>query len=265
MESGDLMRLIVDPSVLTTYLAAGARSVPEDAGCSVQVGRPDANAHAGDIVLAPAGELGAWAVSHLAHPEIGVVTAGRAAVALLSPVRPDMLEDPVLWLPEVSPTGRLLARAVFERYYGVTVATWTESGENATAVIVEGEDALRPPESGWPDDLGRAWFILNGVPLVTHLLMIPEGAAAAEVSAVADWIRDNGGTSKERRRTAREELAKRTGASAEEVLSMLQAVRFELPENGLEIARLLHQLARDPAFPPPALRVYEDGGSDLQS
>jgi predicted solute-binding protein len=256
------MRLILDRSLLAAYLIAGAATASPDLGFSPIVASPDPDAHRAELALVPVGDLAAWEGSHLLHPEVGLVMTGRAAMALISPVRPDELETPTVWLRETSITAYLLARAVFERYYGTPVGRWTTTGEGATAVIVEGEDALRPPEGGVSNDLGRAWFILNGLPLATHALLVPEGADVEAVAAVAEWIRSRGDLGREARRAVRDDLVQRTGATAEEVVTFLQSVRHELTGNDLETVRLLFQLAHDPELPPPALRLYEGAETD---
>jgi len=173
-----------------------------------------------------------------------------------------MIDEPIVWLRDVSTTARLLVRATFERYYGTPVAGWTTTGEGAQVVVVEGVEALQPPETGFRDDVGRAWFILNGVPLVTHLLLVPVTADRAEVDEATRWVQETGGLDKERRRKARERLATRAGVPAAELIELLAAVRTVLAPADLDAAKLVFQLARDPEHPMPSFTVLEPSDVD---
>lgn len=275
------LRLIVPDDVLTTYLAAAAERVTAlrqadptgspaaqvgDAelaeradvtgSLAPSVGAPDPAQHADDAVLVRTGDLGAWEVTHRIVPTAGVATGGPGAIVLTTPVRADMIDEPVVWLRELSTTARLLARATVERYYGTAVRGWSETGEGAQAVVVEGPDALAPLETGYRDDLGRAWFILNGVPLVTHLLLVPVGADPAGVAEATRWVQEVGGLDKERRKKARERLAGRAGVPPSDMVDLLAAVRTSLDDADLTAAELLFQLARDPALPTPSFARY---------
>lgn len=251
------MRLIVPDSVLTTYLAAAAERPPASAAVIPSVGQPDPATDADAAVLVATGDLGGWVGTHHVVPTAGVATVGRVGIALGTPVRADMIDEPIVWLRDVSTTARLLVRAIFERYYGTPVREWTTTGEGAQAVVVEGVEALRPPDTGFRDDLGRAWFILNGVPVVTHLLLVPAGADPGEVDAATRWLQETGGLDKERRRRARERLAARSGISASDLVDLLAAARTTLEPTDLDAAKLLFQLARDPGLPTPAFTVFD--------
>lgn len=251
------MRLIVPDDLLTTYLAAAAERPSTSTALSPSVGAPDPTNQAQDAVLVAVGDLSSWTETHAVVPTAGVATTGRVGIALATPVRPDMIDEPTVWLRDVSTTARLLVRATFERYYGAAVRAWTTTGEGAEAVVVEGVEAIRPPEAGFRDDLGRAWFILNGVPVVTHLLLVPSGADPAAVEEATRWVQTSGGLDKERRRKARERLAARAELPAADLVDLLAAVRTTLEPADLAAAKLLFQLARDPELPLPAFTVYD--------
>lgn len=251
------MRLLVAESVLTTYLAAAAERPPATESLIPSVGLTDPATDADAAVLVATGDLGAWLETHRVVPTSGVATTGRVGIALGTPVRADMIDEPVVWLRDVSTTARLLVRATFERFYGAPVVGWTTTGEGAQVVVVEGVEALRPPETGFRDDVGRAWFILNGVPVVTHLLLVPVGADPDVVGEASRWVQGTGGLDKDRRRKARERLATSTGISASELTELLAAVRTTLEPSDLDAAKLIFQLARDPESPTPSFAVVE--------
>jgi len=249
------MRLIVPESLLTTYLAAAAARPPASEPLVPSVGVGDPTTDGDAAVLVATGDLGGWVETHRVVGTAGVATTGRVGIALGTPVRADMIDEPVVWLRDVSTTAGLLVRATFERYYGTPVVGWTTTGEGAQVVVVEGVEALRPPEGGFRDDIGRAWFILNGVPVVSHLLIVPLSAEAADVDEAARWVQGTGGLDKERRRKARERLAAHVGIPAAELIESLAAVRTTLEPADLDAAKLIFQLARDPEHPTPSFAV----------
>lgn len=257
------MRLIVPDSVLTTYLAAAAERLPAGDLLTPSVGHPDPVTDADAAVLVATGDLGAWVDTHHVVPTVGVATNGRVGIALGTPVRADMIEEPGVWLRDVSATARLLVRATFERYYGTPVREWTMTGEGAQAVVIEGVEALQPPEPGFRDDLGRAWFILNGVPVVTHLLLVPHETQQVEVEEATRWVQQTGGLDKERRRKARERLAAQAGMSASDLVDLLSAIRTTLEPADLAAAKLLYQLARDPELPTPPFTIFGHPSPDI--
>lgn len=257
------MRLIVPDSVLTTYLAAAAERLAAGDLLTPSVGHPDPVTDADAAVLVATGDLGAWVDTHHVVPTVGVATNGRVGIALGTPVRADMIEEPGVWLRDVSATARLLVRATFERYYGTPVREWTITGEGAQAVVIEGVEALQPPETGFRDDLGRAWFILNGVPVVTHLLLVPHETQQVEVEEATRWVQQTGGLDKERRRKARERLAAQAGMSASDLVDLLAAIRTTLEPADLAAAKLLYQLARDPELPTPPFTIFGHPSPDI--
>lgn len=251
------MRLLVPESLLTTYLAAAAERPSTSASLTPTGGVGDPTTAGDAAVLVATGDLGGWVATHRVVPTAGVATTGRVGIALGTPVRADMIDEPVVWLRDVSTTARLLVRATYERYYGTPVVGWTTTGEGAQVVVVEGAEALQPPESGFRDDVGRAWFILNGVPVVTHLLLVPTDADVEVVDEATRWVQGTGGLDKERRRKARERLAARAGIPSSDLIELLAAVRTTLEPADLDAAKLIFQLARDPELPTPNLQTTE--------
>jgi len=251
------VRLIVPESLLTTYLAAAAERSPATPSMVPSVGVGDPATDGDAAVLVATGDLDDWMETHRVVTTAGVATTGRVGIALGTPVRADMIDEPVVWLRDVSTTARLLVRATYERYYGTPVVRWTTTGEGAQVVVVEGVEALLPPETGFRDDVGRAWFILNGVPVVTHLLLVPWSADRTEVDEATRWVQETGGLDKDRRRKARERLAERAGIPAAELIELLAAVRTTLEPADLDAAKLIFQLARDTELPTPSFAVVD--------
>ncbi len=209
----------VEDSILTSYLRAGIANLP---GAGLTEDR------SGFVVVESARV--ASLPDHAIHPEVGISVRHRGVVALQSAVRPDELERPSIWIRTTGPTAELLARATVAQYFGFRPRAWVdESGAgDAEVVIVDEASAIGPLESGFREDLTRAWFVLTGLPFVTHLLAVPKSADADTVSAVADWIAAGGGLDKEHRRAAREEIAAGTGASLEDVTNLMTGIRWQL-------------------------------------
>ena len=84
-------------------------------------------------------------------------------------------------------------------------------------MIVEGADALRPPEAGFSEDLVRAWFILTGEPVVSHLLVAPKGAARAEIEPAIALLEQARQVGHERRRELRGSVTERAGLDRDRV------------------------------------------------
>lgn len=118
--------------------------------------------------LAP---LGGW----------GLACAGAAETAiLLSPRRIDLIEgENVAISPlEEGTTADQLLRTLLTPYYGVTLKLCTHGDEGydrATARLMFGNEGIREAElarakDAVAEDLGLAWWILNGLPMVWDML-----------------------------------------------------------------------------------------------
>ena len=86
-----------------------------------------------------------------------------------------------------------MARATLKPFYGIEVTGWVRDAEapeaaRAEAVIVEGTEALREPEAGFSEDLCRAWFILSGQPLVSHVLLAPRDLSPSALRQLIDFL-----------------------------------------------------------------------------
>jgi hypothetical protein len=211
--------LAIAESILTAHLRAGIEQLP---------GARLTDSRDGYVVIESA-RIGALP-NHAIHPDVGIVVRDRGVVALQSAVRPDELDRPAVWLRVSGPTPELLARATVGQYFGFRVREWVgedRAGE-AEAVVVDEAAALVPLESGFRDDLTRAWFVLTGLPFVTHLLAVPNDAEPDQVEAVATWMANGGGLDRDQRRAVREEIAETTGATLEDITSLMTGVRWRV-------------------------------------
>jgi predicted solute-binding protein len=220
----------IPESILTAYLRAGIANLPGGALTGNRSG----------FVIVETARI-ASLPDHAIHPDVGIVLRDRGVVALQSAVRPDELEQPTIWIRTSGPTAELLARATVAQYFGFRPRVWVdESGAaDADVVIVDEAAAIGPIESGYREDLTRAWFVLTGLPFVSHLLAVPNGADPEQVAAITEWVGAGGGFDREQRRAVREEIAAVTGASLDSVVDLMTGIRGQL---GLDQRRSVAEL-----------------------
>lgn len=266
------MRLLIDDTLVTAPFVAPLRAgwVTPAAGIAAEA-RPGLRAGAvgaADAALLPLPEATLLA-GHALLPDVAVVADSVGAVGLRTPVRPDEVEATVVrlvgdagiagGLAGASGGAEALARATLHAFYGITVTDWLrDDGAPAQAVVVEGIEALRPAEGGHAEDLCRAWFILVGLPFVSHALVVPADAgrdALSRLVATLDTLRAAG---EERRKEWRGELADREGIPRDRIVALFQTLRWELgPEERKGVNALLSRGLRGSAYPAANLRFLD--------
>jgi predicted solute-binding protein len=216
-----------------------------------------------DVALAPAVEATAAQGTHAVGPEAAVVAGSVGAVAMRTPVRPDEVGPTPVRLWGASGTAEALARATLRPFYGIEPTGWpAEEGEaaaRAQVVVVEGVEALRPPEAGFAEDLCRAWFILTGAPAVTHLLLVPLQAEREAVRPALATLAALRRAGHERRRELRQALAEEHGLPLDRLNAFFAEQRLELDAEARRAALLLLQRGtRGSAYPAPTGLVFLD-------
>ena len=192
-----------------------------------------------DTALISTGELGRLQETHAVATHTAVVFDRTAPVALRSPVRPDGIERTPIQLIDVPSGGELLARATLDPFFGITPAGFfREPVEDAEAVVVGEAMALLPPEAGFSEDLGKAWYILTESSFVSHVLVVPKESSGESDLAFAA-LRSQAETS---RRAIRGRIADATGIEKEALLALYQQTRFELADTDRRALLLLLQL-----------------------
>jgi hypothetical protein len=210
--------LTVSESILTGYLHAGIGhlTVPGSTGASPR------------FFVIETARIAAMP-EYSVHPDVGISMRDRGVVAMMSPVRPDELDRPTIRVWTSGPTAELLARATVAQYFGFRPERWVDSADNAAeAVIVDEVAAIGPLESGHREDLVRAWFVLTGLPFVSHVLAVGPDADPDEVATVADWFESSGALDRDQRRAVRERIAAESGASLDEVATLLTGLRWTM-------------------------------------
>jgi predicted solute-binding protein len=198
--------------------------------------------------LIPVAEIAVLSETHLVVPEIAVIFDQQGPIAMRVPVRPDEVERTPVRLYEASGTAEILARATLEPFYGIPPSEWLrDEAPNAQVVIVEGADALTPPETGFSEDLVKAWFVLTGQPVVSHLFVVPKSGDAGEVITAMTEAKRIG---HERRRDVRRAVAERFGVDRDSLTEIAGLTRYELAEpDRRALMMLLQRGNRGSAYP----------------
>jgi predicted solute-binding protein len=184
---------------------------------------------ANDFALAPSSEATCLGDTHEIDADLGIVSTRVGAVSMRTPTRADSIERAEVVLYQASGTSELLARAVLWPFYGVRVDRWTrEPSATASIVIVEGQSALEPVESGFAEDLVRAWFILTDQPLVTHVLVMPREASDEDRQRVRTGLSAISGVARDHRRELWSSIADQTGIEHEVLARVFSNQRFAL-------------------------------------
>lgn len=188
-----------------------------------------ARAHPTALVLAPLTEYAALQESYTILPELAVGGHHSLPALLVADRRLDEVDDPIVDLAEVSRATECLARATMLKFYGITAAAWRRDEPEPTGAgvvppltveIRDGGEALHlleVPGERVISDLGKAWFILSGLPPVSHLLLAPDAALEddAALRATLDALTAALAVVHERRRELRRTLAERYGVARE--------------------------------------------------
>lgn len=201
-----------------------------------------------DAALIPAAEIAALAETHAVVASVAVVLDGLGPIAMRVPVRPDEIDRSAVRLYHASATAEVLARATLEPFYGISPSEWvTEHTEHAQIVIVEGAMALQAPEAGFSEDLVRAWFILTGLPLVSHVAIVPRSGDVTAAVTALETARQLG---YERRKDVRVATAERLGVERETQVSLATTTRYGLNDGDRRaLMQLLQRGNKGSRFP----------------
>jgi predicted solute-binding protein len=205
-----------------------------------------------DAALIPSAEVAHVQDSHAIVSDVAVVAQAQGAIAMRCPVRPDEIAETPVRLYHVSGTAEVLARATLRPFFGIIPTEWSrEEQADAQVVIVEGIEAVREPEAGYAEDLCRAWYILTGQPVVTHVLIVPREARQHDVERVVALLDEARRLAHERRRDLRRTIAEQHGVSRDRLATLFTAQRYRLEEHDRQALLLLLQRGtRGSAYPP---------------
>jgi predicted solute-binding protein len=238
------MRIVVHDTLVTTPFTHPHASGWVDLGVEI-LANPVVRAQdlsPAVVGLIPSAEISLLSDSHLVVPEIAVISAGVGAIAMRVPVRPDEVAATPVRLYDVSGTAELLARATLQPFYGIHPVRWTsEDAADAQVVIVEGANAISEPEAGFSEDLCRAWFILTGQPVVTHVLVVPSAMPEIEIESAIETLRASRTLAHERRRDLKRELSEKLGIDRDRLTALFESQRYALEQDDRRALLMLLQ------------------------
>lgn len=183
------------------------------------------------ILLAPVSEAVIWQETHVIEPSVASVAGSVGSVAMRVPVRPDNIERTPIRLWQASGAAELLARATIRPFYGIEPQRWIETeadAADAQVVVVEGVEALRPPEAGFAEDLCRAWFVLTGTPAVSHVLLVPRDLPIELLCPAMNLLARCRRVAHQRRREVRQRLADRYDLPVDLLAAFMAGQRLDL-------------------------------------
>jgi predicted solute-binding protein len=231
------MRLLLDDAFATTTytlpFSAGWVSAPEGFTVELVKRLTTDDVSADDVALVPSAALPRLQATHDVLADVAVVADGVGDIAMRTPVRPDEVETTPVRLLDTSGTAEILARATLMPFFGIQAMTWfrddaAPEAARAQVVIVQGAEALREPEDGFSEDLARAWFILTGQPVISHVLVMPRElhpSRRQDVTAFFASLRSEGAS---RRSEWRPRLADALGVGKDRASAFWTAQRLSL-------------------------------------
>lgn len=226
------MSVLLDDAIVTSQLVVPLREgwAALPAGFEARSGMTAADVGPDDVALIPAGEATGLASTHRLAPDVAVVCGNAGAIAMRTPIRPDEIDETPVRLYQTSRTAELLIRALLRPFFGITAREFVMDGEDAEAqvVIIEGAAALNPPEAGFQEDLARAWFILTGLNLVSHVLVAPLRIPVHELAPLIDGLRAAVQTGIERRKDVRVKVVEALNVDRERLVEVTNGLRFQL-------------------------------------
>lgn len=198
-----------------------------------------------DVALLPAPEATLLTESHVIAPEVAIVFDGTGPIAMRTPIRPDGIEETIVRLLDTGPTAEVVMRALLRPYFGITATRFASSDDDpraseAQVVVVDGAMGLEHPESGFQDDLARAWFILTGQGLVSHVTVVGVEALARGAGPEIDALRSAAALGVERRRDVRGIVARRWDVDRDALAEMTNRIRLAVtPEDRQSVQSLI--------------------------
>ena len=256
------MRLLLHDTLATAPfiipLGEGWVTPASDVVVEIRADLRGADLDAYDVALFPVAEVAACQETHRVVPDVACVAGSVGPVVMRTPVRPDEVERSPVRLLATSGAGEVLARATLRPYYGIEPTAWVSTADDpmassAQVVVVEGVEALRPPEAGFAEDLSRAWFVLTGTAAVTHVLVAPLAADRAVLRPVLETFAALRQAGHDRRREWRRSLAAAQDLPLDRVHAFFAEQRLALDgDDRRALLMLLQRGGRGSAYPPVA-------------
>jgi predicted solute-binding protein len=228
--------------------------------------------------------------THVIVADIAVATEPRGLVALACERRPDELGEIAVDARDASPAAAALAGVLRVQHFGAgglwqmtrtppagTPARLVE-GDVALPLLLAAEDAATtaakrdvaaeragaastvdeaaeadpaPPPGGVVEDLARAWFVLTGLPWVSHLLLAPRALAEPDLAGLVGALRESARLAREQEAAIVAEVAARLGTPTRPTRGILRLQRHALGEREQEALTTFYARATRYAGLPP--------------
>ena len=238
------MAILIDDTLATMFFTTPVREGWIDAAESVQV-EADLRADGiteDDVALVPAPEATLLTRTHVIDRSVAVVHDGAGMLSMWTPVRPDEIDEAVVYLRDVGASGEVLTRALLRPFFGIEATELTrdqEPPEDPRVVVTEGAEALTDPPDGFREDLARTWFIMTGKPYVSHVTVIGVRALARDADEQLAVLRSAVEAGWERRRDVRRGIREATGVDSDRLSDVTGKMRFALEPADQEPLRMM--------------------------
>jgi predicted solute-binding protein len=248
------MRVLIHDTLATLFFAQPALNGWTESSDEFEVRPALAGGDVGpdSAALLPSAEIARLAESHLVVPDVAVVFEGEGPIAMRTPARPDEIDLAEVALNGVSGTAEILARATLEPFYGIRATGYVQESADATVSLLEGIESLLPVEGGVQESLVRAWFIMTGQPVVSHLLAAPKSWSPEQTNALIATMMALREAGHARRSELRASVATEAGIEREHLVSLFAKVRYSLEESDRRaLLMLLQRGNKGSAYPYP--------------
>jgi chorismate dehydratase len=189
----------------------------------------------------------------------GLASEGMTAtVLLIAPQRLDLLDggDLSVTPPAAGSSADYLVRTLLKPYYDISLSLHAEGDaayDAKGARLMYGDDAAkqaaRRPTAEWvAEDMGVAWFVQSGLPMVWEMLATPrdlEQRKPGAGGALQEALRRSQRSAQEQQATVVEEAASRLGMKADDVKQLFARQRYTLgPQEQKGLASFLDLATR---------------------
>lgn len=239
------MTVLIDDSLATSFLTCPVREgwIENPGDVRVVPGISAEDITVDDVALIPAAAATRLVETHVIDRSVAIIHEGVGMTTLWTPVRADEVEEEAVYLEGVGVASETLARALLKPYFGITTTgvTHVETSPSEARVIVrEGAAALAASVGGFREDLARTWFILTGMPCVSHVTVVGVRALARDANEQLAVLQTLVETGHERRRDVRRMIHEATGIDRESLAEVTGRMRYYMkPEDAEAVRRLV--------------------------
>lgn len=229
------MTLLIDDSLMTAQIRIPLAEGWVETGVPFEFRKNlrAADVGTGDVAVIASPEATLLGRTHVIAPDIAVVAEAISAIAMRTAIRPDGVEETPIRMLDAGPIAEVLMRALLRPFFGITASTFvTDENDPAAAeaqvVVVDGALGLTEPESGFHEDLARAWFILTGQAVVHAVTVVGVEVEARGPEPEMDALKQAAALGVERRRDVRRTIAEAGDIDRDRLVELTNRIRFEM-------------------------------------